>query len=92
MDDGLSQRITGYTVWVAQTDRVGSGDYYYDYTRAITLRLECDQTVTIYFPSIRPQEWLCSPETRVWNLYMTAGQYDDVYHILRPNTQSTAPS
>jgi hypothetical protein len=83
MADALSQRITGYTVWVAQTTWAGSGDYYYDYTRAITLRLEYGQMVNIYFPSIRPQEWLSSPATGVWNLYLTADQYDDVYHILQ---------
>ena len=82
-DDALSQRITGYTVWVAQTDFVGSGNYDYDYTRAITLTLELGQSVHIYFPDVRPDNWLSSPEQGVWNLYMTADQYDDVYHILQ---------
>jgi hypothetical protein len=42
----LAERITSYTVWVAQTD-------YLSYTRVITMKLESGTTVYIGFPEVR---------------------------------------
>ncbi len=79
----IAERITRYTVWVGQTDRTGQGDPYLDYSRSITLELESGTYVYIYFPVIRPDDWLQFPQPDVINIYMTADQYDDVYHILQ---------
>jgi hypothetical protein len=78
----LAERITRYTVWVAQTN-VGGSDPYLNYTRSITLELESGTYVYIYFPLVRPDDWLQFPAQGVINIYMTADQYDDVYHILQ---------
>ncbi|MGE5292678.1 MAG: hypothetical protein ACM3ML_36905 [Micromonosporaceae bacterium] len=72
----IAERITSYTVWVAQTSYLG-------YTRVITLKLESGTTVYIGFPKDRPADWLQFPAPGAINLYMTADQYDDVYHILQ---------
>jgi hypothetical protein len=72
----IAEQVTSYTVWVAQTN-------YLDYTRVITLKLESGTIVYIGFPQDRPADWLQFPEPGAINLYMTADQYDDVYHILQ---------
>jgi hypothetical protein len=72
----IAEQITSYTSWVAQTS-------YLDYTRVITLKLESGTTVYIGFPQDRPADWLQFPAPGAVNLYMTADQYDDVYHILQ---------
>jgi hypothetical protein len=46
------------------------------------MRLESGTTVYIGFPQVRPADWLqFSPGTIT--IYMTADQYDDVYHVLQ---------
>ena len=72
----IAEQVTSYTSWVAQTS-------YLDYTRVITLRLESGTTVYIGFPQVRPADWLQFPLPGTVILYMTADQYDDVYHILQ---------
>lgn len=71
----LAELITSYSVWVGQTNYLG-------HTRTIQLRLETGTTVYIGFPQARPANWLVFG-TRTINLYMTADQYDDVYHLLQ---------
>jgi hypothetical protein len=71
----IAERITSYTVRVAQTN-------YLSYTRLITMKLESGTIVYIGFPEVRPDDWLqFSPG--VINIFMTADQYDDVYHLLQ---------
>jgi hypothetical protein len=72
----IAEQITSYTSWVAQTN-------YLDYTRVITLRLESGTIVYIGFPPDRPADWLQFPAPGTVNIFMTADQYDDVYHILQ---------
>lgn len=74
----IAEQVTSYSVWVAQTD-------YLSYTRSISLKLESGTTVYIGFPAARPADWLQFGTGWV-NLYMTADQYDDVYHILQTET------
>ncbi len=71
----IAERITDYTVWVAQTD-------YLNYTRVIRMRLESGTTVYIGFPAVRPADWLQFPPGAI-NIFMTADEYNDVYHILQ---------
>ena len=71
----LEERITSYTTWVGQTDYLG-------YTRVITLKLESGTIVYIGFPVDLPASWLQFSQGAI-NIYMTAGEYDDVYHILQ---------
>jgi hypothetical protein len=71
----LEERITSYTTWVGQTDYLG-------YTRVITLKLESGTIVYIGFPVDRPASWLQFSQGAI-NIYMTADEYDDVYHILQ---------
>jgi hypothetical protein len=71
----IAERITSYNVRVTQTN-------FLSYTRLINLKLESGTTVSIGFPEVRPNDWLqFAPGTIT--LYMTADQYDDVYHILQ---------
>src|SRR5437764_9140243 len=71
----IAERITSYTVRVAQTN-------YLSYTRLITMKLESGTIVYIGFPEARPDDWLqFSPG--VISIFMTADQYDDVYHLLQ---------
>lgn len=72
----IAEQITSYTSWVAQTSYLG-------YTRVITLKLESGTIVYIGFPQDRPADWLQFPAPGAVSLYMTADQYDDVYHILQ---------
>ena len=72
----IAEQITSYTSWVAQTSYLG-------YTRVITLKLESGTIVYIGFPQDRPADWLQFPAPGTVSLYMTADQYDDVYHILQ---------
>ena len=71
----IAERIISYAAWVAQTN-------YLKYTRVINLKLESGTTVYIGFPEIRPDGWLQFPPGAI-NIFMTADQYDDVYHILQ---------
>lgn len=71
----IAERITSYNVRTAQTN-------YLTYTRMIALRLESGTTVFIGFPETRPGDWLQFSPGAI-TLYMTADQYDDVYHILQ---------
>jgi hypothetical protein len=72
----IAEQITSYTSWVAQTSYLG-------YTRVITLKLESGTIVYIGFPQNRPADWLQFPAPGAVILYMSADQYDDVYHILQ---------
>jgi hypothetical protein len=75
----LMEPITSYSISVAQTS-------YLDYTRVIRLKLESGTNVYIGFPEVRPADWLqLPPDVPLGNvnIFMTADQYDDVYHILQ---------
>jgi len=75
----LAEQVTRYSVMVAQTN-------YLDYTRIIRLELVSGTNVYIGFPDVRPADWLqlppAVPQGNI-NIFMTADQYDDVYHILQ---------
>jgi hypothetical protein len=71
----IAEPIIGHSVWVGQTDYLG-------YTRSVTLKLQSGTTVYIGFPETRPADWL-QFGTGTITLYMTADEYDDVYHILQ---------
>jgi hypothetical protein len=71
----IAERITSYSARVIQTN-------YLSYTRLITMKLESGTTVFIGFPEVRPNDWLQFAPSAI-TLYMTAGEYDDVYHILQ---------
>ena len=71
----IAERITSYNARVTQTN-------FLSYTRVITMKLESGTTVFIGFPEVRPNDWL-QFAPNVITLYMTADQYDDVYHILQ---------
>lgn len=75
----LAEQVTSYSVMVEQTN-------YLDYTRIINLKLESGTNVYIGFPAARPADWLQLPPVVPpgnINIFMTADQYDDVYHILQ---------
>jgi hypothetical protein len=71
----IAERITSYNVRVTQTN-------FLSYSRLILLKLEFGTTVSIGFPEQRPDDWLQFAPSAI-TLYMTADQYDDVYHILQ---------
>jgi hypothetical protein len=71
----IAERITSYSVWVGQTN-------YLTHDRTLQLRLESGTTVYIGFPQVRPVDWLQFGPGFI-NLYMTADQYADVYHLLQ---------
>lgn len=71
----IAERITSYSVWVGQTD-------YLSWTRNIRFDLESGTTVYLAFPPTRPVDWLEFGIGYV-NAWMTADQYDDVYHLLQ---------
>ena len=71
----IAERITSYSVWVGQTD-------YLTWTRTIRFDLESGTTVYLAFPETRPSTWLEFGVGFV-NAWLTADQYDDVYHLLQ---------
>jgi hypothetical protein len=71
----IAERITSYSARVIQTN-------YLSYTRLITMKLESGTTVFIGFPEVRPTDWLQFAPSAI-TIYMTAAEYDDVYHILQ---------
>ncbi|MDQ6790250.1 MAG: hypothetical protein M3075_06320 [Candidatus Dormibacteraeota bacterium] len=71
----IAERITSYSARVIQTN-------YLSYTRLITMKLESGTTVFIGFPEVRPTDWLQFAPSAI-TIYMTADEYDDVYHILQ---------
>jgi hypothetical protein len=71
----IAERITSYSARVIQTN-------YLSYTRLITMKLESGTTVFIGFPEVRPADWLQFAPSAI-TIYMTAAEYDDVYHILQ---------
>jgi hypothetical protein len=71
----IAERITSYSARIIQTN-------YLSYTRLITMKLESGTTVFIGFPEVRPNDWLQFAPSAI-TLYMTADEYDDVYHILQ---------
>jgi hypothetical protein len=72
----IAERITSYTARVHQTS-------FLSYTRLITLKLEFGSTVSIEFPPVRPANWLQFPGPGLIDIWMTAADYDDVYHLLQ---------
>jgi hypothetical protein len=75
----VNERITSYTVAVAQTD-------YLNWTRAVSLKLESGTRVYIEFSEVRPDDWLqLPPQVPAGSamIFMTVDQYADVYHILQ---------
>jgi len=75
----VAEQVTRYSVMVAQTN-------YLDYTRIIRLELISGTYVYIGFPDVRPADWLQFPPAVPpgnINIFMTADQYDDVYHVLQ---------
>jgi hypothetical protein len=71
----IAERITSYSVYVGHSDLV-------DYDRSIRLSLESGTTVYIGFPVVRPTNWLVFGD-HIINLYLTADEYDHVYHLLQ---------
>jgi hypothetical protein len=71
----IAEPIIGHSVWVGQTDYLG-------YARSVTLKLQSGTTVYIGFPETRPADWL-QFGTGTITLYLTADEYNDVYHILQ---------
>jgi hypothetical protein len=71
----IAERISSYSARIIQTN-------YLSYTRLITMKLESGTTVFIGFPEVRPNDWLQFAPSAI-TLYMTADEYDDVYHILQ---------
>jgi hypothetical protein len=71
----IAERIRSYSIWVGQTN-------YLQHSRTIRLSLESGTTVYIGFPQVRPVNWLVFG-TGTINVYMTADQYADVYHLLQ---------
>jgi hypothetical protein len=71
----IADRIERYEVYVSQNN-------YVDYTRSIRLSLESGGEAFIAFPEVRPIDWLQlnGPSTV---LYMTADEFDQVYHLLQ---------
>jgi hypothetical protein len=76
----IAEKIEKYSVYVTQNDLLS-------YTRLIKLLLESGETAYIGFPVERPDDWLQFVEGgRKINLYMTADQFTDVYHVLQTET------
>jgi hypothetical protein len=71
----IAERIVHYSVWVGQTNYLG-------WTRNIRLDLESGGTIYLGFPPTRPVNWLELTSSGT-NIFMTADQYDDVYHLLQ---------
>jgi hypothetical protein len=71
----LVDKIEKYTVSVFHNDIV-------DYDRSIRLSLESGGTAQILFPATRPQDWLQFSGSNT-TLYLTAADYQDVYHLLQ---------
>ena len=71
----IEDKILTYSVSVLQTN-------YLDYTRVIRLSLESGSTAYIAFPKERPVDWLQFDQGAT-NLFMTADDFDDVYHLLQ---------
>jgi hypothetical protein len=71
----LMEKIDTYSVSVAQNN-------FLDYYRTIRLSLDSGETAFIAFPKVRPQNWL-EITAAYTNLYMTADEFGDVYHLLQ---------
>ncbi len=71
----IEDKIMTYSVSVLQTNYLG-------YTRVIRLSLESGDTAYIAFPKERPIDWLQFNQGAT-NLFMTADDFDDVYHLLQ---------
>ena len=71
----LADKIEKYEVSVFHNDIV-------DYDRSIRLSLESGGTAQIVFPATRPQDWLQFSGSNT-TLYLTAADYQDVYHLLQ---------
>jgi hypothetical protein len=75
----IADKVERYEVFIDQNN-------YADYYRSIRLSLESGGEAFIGFPAVRPPNWLQFNGSSI-NLYMTADQFTDVYHLL----QSEAP-
>jgi hypothetical protein len=71
----IADKVKTYSVNVFQNNIV-------NYSRQIRLSLESGGTATISFPKERPADWLQFVGSAT-NLYMTADQFGDVYHLLQ---------
>jgi len=71
----IADKIERYEVYISQNN-------YLPYTRVIRLSLESGGTAYIGFPEVRPANWLQFNGSST-NLYMTADEFDDVYHVLQ---------
>jgi len=71
----LFDKIVTYSVSVFHNDIL-------DYDRQIRLKLKSGGTALIGFPAQRPADWLQFSGSAT-NLYLTAADYDDVYHLLQ---------
>lgn len=71
----IADKIERYEVYVSQNN-------YVDYTRSIRLSLESGGTAFIAFPEVRPDDWLQFDASST-TLYMTADEFDQVYHLLQ---------
>jgi hypothetical protein len=76
----IADRVERYSVYITQNS-------YLSYLRSVRLSLESGSTAFIAFPAVRPADWLQFDPSGATNLYMTADQFDSVYHLL----QSEAP-
>jgi hypothetical protein len=71
----IAEKVETYSVYVSQNNYLPS-------TRVIRLALESGGTVYIGFPPVLPPVWLEFAGDST-TLYMTADEYDDVYHVLQ---------
>jgi hypothetical protein len=71
----LFDKIVTYSVSVFHNDIL-------DHDRQIRLKLKSGGTALIGFPAQRPPDWLQFSGSST-TLYLTAADYDDVYHVLQ---------
>ena len=71
----IEDKVETYSVRIAQ-------DNFLSYFRSIRLSLESGGSAFIAFPKVRPTSWLQFNGSST-NLFMTADQFTDVYHLLQ---------
>lgn len=72
----IEDKVEAYTVHISQSSHLS-------FTRSIRLRLESGATAHLAFPQQRPTDFLQFPGPGLINVFMTADQFDDVYHLLQ---------
>ncbi len=72
----IADKVETYTVHISQNS-------YLPYFRSIRLRLESGGTAFLAFPKERPADWLQFKGGGLTNVFMTADQFDSVYHVLQ---------